>query len=188
MRILSQKFQKRLSRDSHATVTRQSRLQIANLIKNVRHAVRHAIRHAVRHAVRHALRNLTTRFARAGQVGGVAVRNIALLVVSKHGFSTERARLAGGTSFHTTQMHTASAQNVQDQPGALRFARGFKKSACYLVGFSLVVSKKVPATWCDFCSWFQKKCLLPGGIFARGVQKSASYLVGFLFFPTDFET
>ena len=33
------------------------------------------------------------------------------------------------------------------------------------MGFSLVVSKKVPATWCDFCSWFQKKCLLPGGIF-----------------------
>ena len=33
------------------------------------------------------------------------------------------------------------------------------------MGFSLLVSKKVPATWCDFCSWFQKKCLLPGGIF-----------------------
>ena len=45
-----------------------------------------------------------------------------------HGFSTERARLAGGTSLR---------------------------------------------------SWFQKKYLLPGGIFARGFKKSACYLVGF---------
>ena len=32
------------------------------------------------------------------------------------------------------------------------------------MGFSLVVWKKVPATWYDFCSWFQRKCLLPCGI------------------------
>ena len=105
----------------------------------------------------------------AGQVGGVAVRNthgfctlsplslpyplaslspslrrrgfqghFALLVVSKHGFSTERARLAGGTSY----VHTASAQNVQDQAG----------------GTSLR-------------SWFQKKCLLPVGILIFFFQK-----------------
>ena len=47
---------------------------------------------------------------------------------------------------------------------------------------SLVVSKKVPATWWDFRSSFQKNCLLPGGIFARSFKKSACYLLGFLFF------
>ena len=31
-----------------------------------------------------------------------------------HGFSTERARLAGGASLHPAKVHTASAQNVQD--------------------------------------------------------------------------
>ena len=34
-----------------------------------------------------------------------------------------------------TQVRTALTQKVQDQPGALRFACGFKKSACYMVGF-----------------------------------------------------
>ena len=51
--------------------------------------------------------------------------------LSAHGLITERARLAGGTSLR---------------------------------------------------SWFQKKYLLPGGIFARGFKKSACYLVGFWFF------
>ena len=102
-----------------------------------------------------------------------------------HGLNTERARLAGGTSLHTAQVHTASAQNVQDQPGTLRFARGFIKSACYLWQYqvqmpsasfasglsghfvSLVVSK-ISSYWtlCGLLGHFSslavsKKCLLP---------------------------
>ena len=72
----------------------------------------------------------------------------------------------------TAQMHTALTQNVQDQPGALHFTRlkctRLKHRTCKTSRghfASLVVSKKVRATWCDFIFFSQKKCLLRGGIF-----------------------
>ena len=92
------------------------------------------------------------------------------------GFGTERARLVVQVKRPRCTRHrhrtckTSGSSKIAFYAAsrltrALRFARGLKKSACYLVGFSLVVSKKVPATWLDFCSGCSKKCLLPGVIF-----------------------
>ena len=76
----------------------------------------------------------------------------------------------------TAQMHTALTQNVQDYPGALQFTRlkctrlkhrtcktsqghslrsWFQKN-CVLPGGILFFSKKVPATCWDFYFYFQK--------------------------------
>ena len=103
-----------------------------------------------------------------------------------HGFSTERARLAGGTWLHTAQVHTASAQNVQDQPGALRFARGFKKSACYLLGFLFFFPKKVATNWWDLD--FSKKAAATSWDFDFFSKKVAATWWDFYFFSSDFET
>ena len=73
-----------------------------------------------------------------------------------HSFITERARLVGGTSLHMAQVHTASAQNVQDQPGALRFAR----LKCTRLKHRTCKTRRGTS----LRSWFQKNCLLPGGI------------------------
>ena len=76
------------------------------------------------------------------------------------------------SQFYTAQMLTASAQNMQDQPTALRFTwlrytrhqHSMCKTSCGHFA-SLVVSKKVAANCWDFRSWLQKKYLLLGEIF-----------------------
>ena len=73
------------------------------------------------------LKNILGSLGRAGHYK-TSWGHFALYGLSAHGLTTERARLAGGTSLR---------------------------------------------------SWFQKKYLLPGGIFARGFKKSTCYLVGF---------
>ena len=64
---------------------------------------------------------------------------------------------------YTAQVHTASANNVQDQLGAVRFTRvictRLQHRTCKTSWehfASLVASKKVPATWWDFDFFFQK--------------------------------
>ena len=52
-----------------------------------------------------------------------------------HGFSTERARLARGTSLRSWFQEKVLRNVASRLIGALRFARGFKKSACYLQRF-----------------------------------------------------
>ena len=104
-----------------------------------------------------------------------------------HGFSTERARLAGGTSIPTAQVHTALAQNVQGQPGALRFARGFKKR-CLLPSRGYFTSHGLGAH-----GFSTERARLAGGTSLRSwFQKKASYLWGFHFFSfentPDFES
>ena len=98
--------------------------------------------HSLTHSHTHSLTHYPPRLARGVVVSCTRLSctrlrhrtcrtsrtHFASLGFGANGFSTERARLAGG--------HFAS----------------------------LVVSKKVPATWWDFRS-FQKKCLLPVGIF-----------------------
>ena len=63
--------------------------------------------------------------------------------LSAHGLSTERARLAGGTSLRSW----------------------FQKKCLLPAGILIFFLKKVTSTWWDFDFFFKKKWLLPVGIF-----------------------
>ena len=97
--------------------------------------------------------------------------------LSAHGLSTERARLAGGTSLRSWFFTRLKCTRLKHR--TCKTSRG-GTHGLGAHGFSTERARLAGGT--SLRSWFQKKYLLPGGIFARGFKKSACYLVGFWFF------